>query len=91
MGYSGPPPPIEEVGFPDVQKSLFSHGFPEKIHIGTQNPDYFCFVTLDFQEKLQNNKWNSRLFAFVALTSFMERGHNLSGMAQYHYTTEVDE
>ena len=62
-------------------KYLFSYRFPQKFHKCAQNPQLFIFSLWVSRKILKNSKWNSRLFAFVALTSTMGEGNNLTGIA----------
>ena len=72
LGYSRKflPSPIQEVVnkiFSWISRildrnSYFHTDFQIKIHKGTQNPDFLCFLTMDFQEKLVINQVGFQTF-----------------------------
>ena len=54
-----------------IKNPYFHTDFQRKNHTGAEIP-YFYVISLWIARKiLQNSKWNSKLFAYVALTSSM--------------------
>ena len=60
------------LGFPGFffTKVLAFTRISRKIHTCAKKSRYFCLLSLKFLENLLHSKWNSRLFAYVALNNF---------------------
>ena len=53
---------------------MFSHRFPEKIHTQPKIQSFFVSSVWISTGKIVNSHWNSRVFAYDALTSSMGEG-----------------